>query len=251
MTTAPHLLGNLTWQELHTRPLVLVPLGSTEQHGPHLPIDTDTVVAAALAVALAGAIAEETPQGVVVAPAVSYGASGEHQSFPGTTSIGLEALRILVVELVRSLSTWAGPVILVNGHGGNVSALSAAVQQLIAEKHDVAWLPCTPRNGDLHAGKAETSLMLHLQPESVRAAKCGAGDKRSLAEILPLLQAGGVGSVSPSGVLGDPTDATADEGRKIFHEMVVDSQHRCLHGRTNIHGMLTLQNNPASTWVSA
>jgi creatinine amidohydrolase len=103
-------------------------------------LDTD----AAIATAVADAVAQRLKGQVVVAPTVSYGSSGEHQSFPGTVSIGSEVLRLLIVELVRSLSTWAGRIVLVNAHGGNISALSTAVIQLNAEGHNVAWVPCMP-----------------------------------------------------------------------------------------------------------
>lgn len=239
MTLSQHELGDLAWPDVRQRPMVIVPIGSTEQHGPHLPLDTDTVVATAVATAVADAVALGTCQQVLVAPAVSYGSSGEHQSFAGTTSIGLEALRVLIVELVRSLSTWAGRIVLINAHGGNIAALSASVRQLNAEKHDVAWLPCVPEGGGLHAGRAETSLMLHLRPSAVRLKRCVAGDTRPLSDILVELKAGGVRAVSPSGVLGDPSGATAAEGVRSLELMVEDALHRLRKGALDKHGMLT------------
>ena len=198
---------------------VLVPVGSLEQHGPHLPLDTDTTVA----VAVAEAVAARMP-GAWVAPPVAYGSSGEHQSFPGTVSMGSEALRHLLVELVRSLRTWAGRVVFVNGHGGNLTALRSAVTQLVSEGHDVAWAACTPAGSDLpfdaHAGRTETSLMLHLRPDSVREDLAAPGDVRPLAEVLPLLTRGGVEAVSPNGILGDPTGASAHEGGLLLAAMV-------------------------------
>src|SRR4051794_27413330 len=109
-------LGEATSAETAGAWLVLVPVGSTEQHGPHLPLDTDTVIATAVA----HGVAAELP-GTWVAPPISYGSSGEHQSFPGTASIGTEALTHVLVELARSMRTWASRVVFVNAHGGNVA----------------------------------------------------------------------------------------------------------------------------------
>ncbi|MFT4083595.1 MAG: mycofactocin biosynthesis peptidyl-dipeptidase MftE [Nocardioides sp.] len=203
---------------------VLVPVGSFEQHGPHLPMDTDTVVACAVAAELAPLV------GGLVGPAVPYGASGEHQSFAGTVSIGTEALTSVLVELGRSLSEWAGQVLFVNGHGGNLAALRAAVDRLRFEGRTAAWVPCAPAAGragaDAHAGRLETSLMLHLAPTRVRLAAAARGNTTPLPELLPDLVAGGVAAVSPNGVLGDPTGASAVEGAQILAEMVSLAYHR-------------------------
>lgn len=210
-------LSDLAWTAVPDRPLVLVPLGSFEQHGPHLPLDTDTRIADAVAHEVARRLGERA----LVAPPVVYAASGEHQSFPGTVSIGNEALRFLLVELVRSLTLWSGPVVFVNGHGGNVRCLSGAVSQLVEEEgRDVAWMPCFPAGGDAHAGHTETSLMLHLAPEHVDMTRATTGNTAPLRELMPAMLAGGVGAVSPSGVLGDPTSATAEEGARLFDEVV-------------------------------
>jgi mycofactocin precursor peptide peptidase len=109
------VLAEATWPDAEGARLVLVPVSSLEQHGPHLPLDTDTAIAEAVTQGVAARL-----HGAWVAPALSYGASGEHQSFPGTTSIGSDVLHLVVVELVRSLRTWATRVVLVNAHGGNV-----------------------------------------------------------------------------------------------------------------------------------
>lgn len=209
-----------TSPDVHGAGLVLVPVGSIEQHGPHLPLDTDTVIATAVAGAAAARLS--TDGGVWVAPALTYGSSGEHQSFAGTMSIGTDVLRLTVVELVRSLRTWTPRVLLVNGHGGNVTALTRAVDQLRTEGHDVDWVACATEAVDLHAGRTETSLMLHLAPGSVRLDRAEAGDTRPLGEILPLMITGGVAAVSPNGVLGDPAGADAAEGRRLLESMADD-----------------------------
>ncbi|MFF4851202.1 mycofactocin biosynthesis peptidyl-dipeptidase MftE [Streptomyces sp. NPDC001194] len=193
------------------RPGVLVvPLGSTEQHGPHLPFTVDTEIAAALAGAL-----ERRRRGVVLAPAVPYGSSGEHAGFPGTLSIGRAALELLLVELVRSADAFDG-VVLISGHGGNAVPLRAAVSLLRGEGRKVlAWAPSgDPR--DSHAGRLETSVMLALRPEAVRTDAYEPGDRRPLARILPDLIAGGVRAVSANGVLGDPRGASSGEGERIL-----------------------------------
>jgi len=221
-------LAAATSPETREASTVIVPVGSVEQHGPHLPLDTDTVVAVAVAEGLAARLRIEQP-GVWVAPAVAYGASGEHQAFPGTLSIGTEALRVLLVELARSLATWAGRVVFVNGHGGNVAALTTAVAQLVAEGHHASWAACATRHEpgttpgsppDLHAGRTETSLMLHLRPASVHLDLAEPGDRRALRELLPAMMTGGVAAVSANGVLGDPTGATAEEGRVVLAAMI-------------------------------
>ncbi|MFY0406145.1 mycofactocin biosynthesis peptidyl-dipeptidase MftE [Solicola sp. PLA-1-18] len=212
-------LARRTWRDVGRDEVLLVPVGSTEQHGPHLPLDTDTVVAVAVAEAAAAALRVGLDRDVVVAPAVVYGSSGEHQSFAGTLSIGTHALRVLLVELVRSAATWADRVVLVNGHGGNLDAVTGAVTQLVHEGLDVDWVPCATEDVDLHAGRTETSLMLHLRPDSVHLDLAEAGCTSPLAELLPLLRAGGVAAVSPNGVLGDPAGASADEGARVLAAM--------------------------------
>ncbi|MFE9098890.1 mycofactocin biosynthesis peptidyl-dipeptidase MftE [Streptomyces sp. NPDC007264] len=226
------LLGGAVWPQITDRPLVLVPVGSTEQHGPHLPLDTDTTVATAVAHASAALLAGSCPGGdggpasehrVLVAPALAFGASGEHAHFPGTVSIGREALRAVLVETVRSLALWAGRCVFVNGHGGNAPTLDGALAQMRTEQHDVAWLGCGTPGGDAHAGRTETSLMLHLAPHTVRLDAAAPGDTRPVGSLMGELIAGGVRAVSPNGVLGDPTGASAAEGAALFEAVVASA----------------------------
>ncbi|SDI31629.1 creatinine amidohydrolase [Rhodococcus triatomae] len=189
---------------------MIVPVGSLEQHGPHLPLDTDTVVATAVARELPG----------MLAPPVAYGASGEHEAFPGTVSWGTEALTVVLVEYGRSVCRWARRVLWVNGHGGNGPALVAATTLLRHEGRDVAWFPCAIPGADAHAGRTETSLLLHLSPERVRLARAEPGNCTPMTELLPVLRERGVAPVAPNGVLGDPTGASADEGRRLLAAVV-------------------------------
>jgi creatinine amidohydrolase len=215
-----HRLADLTGPDVERRArsgaVLLVPLGSTEQHGPHLPVATDAIIATALA---EGA-ARHRPD-VMVAPTVPYGSSGEHQGFAGTLSIGQEATELLVTELARSARNDFAHVLLVSAHGGNTEPLGRAVRTLIAEGQSV--LLWSPRfGGDLHAGSTETSLLLAIAPEHVLEDRAEAGDLRPLSELLPLLRTHGVRSVSANGVLGDPRSANAEEGRRLFDTAIVD-----------------------------
>jgi len=207
-------LATATWPDLPASPLVVVPLGSVEQHGHHLPLSTDTVVAVAVAEAVAPAL-----DGALLAPAIPYGASGEHEGFPGTISLGTEALTGLLVEYGRSACRWAARLLIVNGHGGNLDALRAAGRLLRTEGRDVAWFSCGTPDGDAHAGRTETSLMLHVEPEGVLGDRAVAGEAEPIASLLPRLRAEGVRSVSPTGVLGDPAGATAEEGALVLDDL--------------------------------
>lgn len=208
-------LADATWPSIGGRPLLVVPLGAVEQHGPHLPLGTDTVVATAVASAAVPAL-----DGALLAPALAYGASGEHEGFPGTVSIGTAALTALLVEYGRSAGRWAGRLLVVNGHGGNLEALRAAVPLLRTEGRDVAWIPCGVPGGDAHAGRTETSLVLHVEPRTVREELAERGNTTPIGELLPRLRAEGVLGVSPNGVLGDPAGASSSEGAALLAGMV-------------------------------
>ena len=216
-------LSAATWTEVADAAprILLVPVGSCEQHGPHLPLDTDTRIAVTVAQRVAS-----TVSGVGVAPPVVYGSSGEHQSFPGTLSIGTDALTRVLVELGRSALAVDAPgalrgVVFVNGHGGNQDAVRAATETLAGEGRAVAaWSPRI-EGGDAHAGRTETALLLAIDASSVRPER-PVGETTPIADLLPTLRERGVRAVSESGVLGDSTGATADEGVRILADLVDD-----------------------------
>jgi mycofactocin precursor peptide peptidase len=218
----PTELGKSRSKQLRgTSPTVVVPVGSTEQHGPHLPLDTDTRIATAVAHAVAATLETTGYRApLVVAPAVAYGASGEHQSFAGTVSIGTAVLQQLLLEFGRSACEWANRLVFVNGHGGNGDALRAALTSLRAENREAGWCACSVADGDAHAGHTETSILLHLSPETVCLDDRRAGNVAPLAELMPTMRRSGLAAVSEVGVLGDPTTATAAAGARLFDEMV-------------------------------
>lgn len=219
--------------------MLIIPVGSTEQHGPHLPLDTDTRIASAVAAAVHERLDASSVGGCVVAPPVCYGASGEHEGFPGTVSIGTAALRLLLVEYGRSASSWASRLAFVNGHGGNVEALAGAVALLRQEGRDVGWVPCVASGADAHAGHTETSVLLHISPADVIIDDLVPGNTAPLVELMPAMRSGGVAAVSELGVLGDPTTATAAEGERIFAEMVDGCAGRMRRWQPDRNGMLT------------
>jgi mycofactocin precursor peptide peptidase len=238
-------LAAARWPDVETgaRRLLVVPVGSLEQHGAHLPLDTDTRIAAAVAERACAVLAAAGRAGVGLAPAIPIGASSEHADFPGTLSIGHVALSAMLVELGRHASLHWPALLLVNGHGGNAGAIGDALGTLRAEGRDChVWhagvrpsmlAALRPGYGthaasapaaapDAHAGRVETSIMLALAPEDVRLDAAAPGETRPLPEIMAGLRSGGVRRLSPNGVLGDPAGASAAEGAALLDLLVAD-----------------------------
>lgn len=199
-----------------TGAVLAIPLGSTEQHGAHLPLSTDTDIAVALCAAL-----DSRRDDVVVAPAVPYGSSGEHAGFAGTLSIGQDAVARVVLELGRSACETFAHVLFVSAHGGNKVPVTRAVERLRHEGRDVSLFQ-PGWDGDAHAGHTETSLQLVLRPAVVHAERAVVGDTRPIADLLPSLRSGGVLAVTPTGVLGNPTTASAESGRATLAALTDD-----------------------------
>lgn len=220
MTVGPRL-AEQAWPDLQDLPATLVvPLGAVEQHGPHLPLDTDIRIATAVAVGAVDIRREADPQlPLLVAPGLPYGASGEHEGFPGTVSIGAEALHLLLVEFGRSACRWAQRLVFVNAHGGNNPTLAEAVALLRYEGRDAAWFPCAVAGADAHAGATETSMLLDLAPAAVREDRVEVGCTDPITDLLPQLRAGGVAAVSESGILGDPRAADRERGAAMLRDL--------------------------------
>lgn len=213
------LLADSTWPLVEGAAvggLLAIPVGATEQHGPHLPLSTDSDIAVALADRLAA-----RQQGVVVAPLLPYGSSGEHAGFPGTLSIGREATELVLVELCRSATESFDRVLLISTHGGNAGPVRAAVSRLRAEGREVrAWSPSW--EGDAHAGATETSVMLALDPRRVGPEPPEAGNTDPIDRLISDLVEQGVRELSPSGILGDPRGASADRGLTLLETAVAE-----------------------------
>jgi creatinine amidohydrolase len=238
-------LGLLSWSEVaeldRDSTVVVVPTAAIEQHGPHLPLDTDTflctrVVEEAAARARRGGT-------VLVAPTLAYGSSAHHMGFAGTVTLAASTFLAVVGEICGSLAQHGfRRQLVVNGHGGNSALAREAVQQLSVGAPVLAasvdyWAPAreavaevrdSPPGGMAHACEFETSLMLHLRPESVRheLVRREIPEPRLAAERLDLLSPGLIAAgwrtdeLSSSGVLGAPDLATAEKGERLFEACV-------------------------------
>jgi len=225
----PVLLGELSWVDVVTRstamPLVILPVGAVEQHGPHLPLLVDSIAVEALAVEAS------RNTGVVVAPTVLYSSSQGHGSrYPGTLALSPRTAQSILEELGRGLAS-AGfrKVFLLNGHLGNTGVLWNAVDELVAALSPEvsvsgrSWWDLSPglwdevtsdvptARSEFHANWAETALMLHLRPDLVRMDRAVDQDEH------PWEFAYDMGRKSPSGSIGrGVTRATAEDGRRLF-----------------------------------
>jgi creatinine amidohydrolase len=233
----PSRLAALTSAELDARSerLVVVPVGAIEQHGPHLPLDTDTLLAASVA----EAIVERTP-GTLLGPTLELGCSSHHSSFPGTLSLRTDTFVGIVVDLCRSLARADRTVVLLNAHGGNRAQLDVALTKLslegirtyaftywqMLEDVVVDELGEEGRNACGHACALETSLMQHLHPERVRTSAIPADGTPPTWPDPHMFSRDAVRVVRPfdeiraDGVIGRPSLATPALGRRLFDAAV-------------------------------
>ncbi|SHE80288.1 creatinine amidohydrolase [Ferrithrix thermotolerans DSM 19514] len=220
--------------------ILVIPLGSTEQHGPHLPLDTDTRITEALVHTLSLAY----PDRVVLAPTINYGSSGEHSHFDGTLSLSNEALAEVIRSIVLSASSFRS-TLLVTAHGGNAPIAQRVVNDLrtlgvrtgvwfptratIVERTQKLMVGGSQAAGaldpDLHAGRTETSIMLALDASRVRVDRAQAGPMPIDELRVRSLYEQGVHAVSKNGVMGDPSGASKEEGALllgIMSEALID-----------------------------
>jgi creatinine amidohydrolase len=203
--------------------IAVLPIGSFEQHGSHLPLATDSIVAYAIAEALAN------QYGLLLLPPLTISCSHEHNDFAGTVSISAATLYAVVGDVVVSLEQRGiRKLVLVNGHGGNY-VLGNIVQEGNVGERRMALFPhrddweqarkvgglVTSNHEDMHGGELETSILLHATPDQVRdgADDWVAPERTHLHEI-------GVGEYSRSGIIGRPSLASADKGRLVLDELV-------------------------------
>lgn len=217
--------------------IAIIPVGSIEQHGHHLPVATDTLLVDAIAHLGTDAVANEIP--VLVTPPVWTGLSPHHMSFGGTLTLSVETMLMLLEDVAESvLDNGFDALLFLNGHGGNMSLLGTAVTK-IGQSHPQAELQGltyfqlaesfvdeireSEIGGMAHGGEFETSLMLHLYPNLVRIDDA---EGTYLDDVYELrgkdLFEGGPLSVyrpfstySDSGAIGDPDLANAEKGRKF------------------------------------
>ena len=201
--------------------VAVLPVGSHEQHGPYLPLATDTVVACTVA----RAIADAHP--VQLLPPITISCSHEHAAWPGTVSISAATLYAVVRDVADSLRRSGVPnLVLVSGHGGNY-----VLANVVQESEGMALFPGsgdwaaargaagleTSSRGDMHAGELETSILLHAHPELVRP---GYETGDHVADDRPHLLTLGLGPYTSSGVVGRPSLASADKGRDVLAALV-------------------------------
>lgn len=230
----------LTWTDVQAMPdkanvVVIQPLGAIEQHGPHLPL----VVDAAIGAAVVGQALEKLDSGIpaYALPPLCYGKSNEHLHFPGTITLSAQTLLAILTEVAQSIYR-AGfrKLVLLNSHGGQPQVLEIAARDLHLQYPDLIIFPLfvwrvphvakellTPKELELgiHAGDAETSLMLSILPQQVKMAAAIAEYPQPLNNSLlspegKLPFAWVTRDLSQSGTLGDPTPATQEKGDRLL-----------------------------------
>jgi creatinine amidohydrolase len=229
-------LAQLTWQDVHNldraQTIAVLPVGAVEAHGPHLPLETDVVIAAAMARAGAKKLAARG-YATVILPPFPYTAAGFGAAFPGTISIATVTVTALIVDIARSLSQQSFRLLAIaNAHldPEHLTALNDAVKLGRADRllpivfPDLTQRPWGSRLGDefksgaCHAGQFESSIVLAAKPALVRedARQALAANPRSLAQAIKggkrtFAEAGG-----PQAYFGDPAAASAAEGRRTI-----------------------------------
>ncbi|HZR91775.1 MAG TPA: creatininase family protein [Gaiellaceae bacterium] len=249
-----HLLERMTWPEVEARidagvDAVLVPIGTTEQHGPHLPLDTDCFIARSLATR-AAELGEREGVSILVAPTLNVTLSWYHMQFPGSLRLSTATFLQVFREVCDSLAEHGfDNLVAVNGHGGNAAALTVAANHylettgrrvFLVQWWDLAADALAAVEGPMiHAEEAETSLALALgqRVELDRATRDAWDRGAAVREAgLPWTSFGQYGmrhagpkvvvpmdmlrDITPSGVVGDATRASAQTGERVLEVLV-------------------------------
>lgn len=222
-------LAESTWTDARDADtdLAILPVGSTEQHGPHAPLGTDFLTAAAVAEAGAERYAEQFDGEAVVGPTIPVGIAEEHRAFSGTLWVSENTFRAYVRETVASLAHHGfDRVVVCNGHGGNVAALRELCGRLTRSNTAYAvpftWFDAVAAEGMGHGGPAETAFVRHIAPDLVREdrvaeARDGAADTWG-EWVNGVNLAYDSSEFSDSGVVGDPDDGDAALGEELLAE---------------------------------
>ena len=244
-----YLYGELTWPEVNTavsqEKVILMPVGSTEQHGPHLPLDVDNLIVSSLCLE-AG---RRSPDKVLVAPAIPYGYNIHAMDYPGTMHVGYEHFINYCVDVCKSFAYHGFKrIVIVNGHGSNTPLLDFVSRRTILETDALAaafmWWSLLTMDPDFipsfresvfpggagHAGEVETSIYLHLAGDKAQMDKAGdhiSWYNRQGAEGFQWGDAFGSGPINlmewtstfvDDGTFGQPSLASAEKGERIFEE---------------------------------
>ncbi len=243
MKTKPNkntfLWEEMTWPEieeyLKTVDTVILPCGAIEQHGPHLPVDVDYYDAKYMAAKVAEACEDPKP---LVLPPIPYGVSYHHDAFKGTLSVTNDALSRFVYDIGMSLAkNGIKKIIILNGHGDNAPTLTYAAQMINRDAHifvcvdtgessDIDLYDLIDTPNDIHAGEIETSTSLAIRPDMVQMDKAVNETLKFGSKFLDFDDVRSVNwyvrtdKISESGVMGDPTKATAEKGEKMWELMI-------------------------------
>ena len=235
--------GEVEWRRLRTDELrervqadamVILPVAALEQHGPHLPVEVDTILGETLAVRAAHKIAERGGHAVVL-PVVWTGLSEHHMSFGGTVSLDFPAFAAVIEGVCRSiLRDGFKRIVLLNAHGGNENALRTITDTLtpalgVPIVQFTYWYAAAvaiaeilqTQSGLMHACEAETSMMLAVRPELVAMDRIGLAKANRTPDVSEVVGGGvyrwrTIASRSASGVIGNPEAATAEKGERLF-----------------------------------
>ena len=246
----------LTWPEMRQavarQPVILLPFGTVEDHGPHLPLNTDNVIVESIC----REVARRVPDEVLVMPLVAYGLNEHHMDFPGPVSVGMETLIELLADVAGSAAHHGFThILIVNGHGSNAPIADLAARRVVLETGTIcgamspnaaidpalaeptlSQMRRSAPGGIAHAGEYETAMMLHLRPDLVQMDQAVREEGQLTlpyfnwdhAAPSALAWQDWWSRMSESGVCGDPTVATVEFGRALF-DTTVENMVRFVH----------------------